>query len=275
MKTTSVVATLLLAFDGVIAVNAVAASDAPIYRYTVQGTFDTTSFSSSVAVGDRGLLTFELDYSKLDTWPAADFGVFPDAVTDVHFSLQPGASGNYPGGSMTAAWQAEVADNSDAFRFILYPGVTPGLNFPNPGSSTFSLFDIILQGDPTLFSFSNSTGDTLGSVIGNQPLNIADFPNQMRFTLWADGNSKYASAVISSMSAVIVPEPTSSFMLLTGLLLMYAPVVPRIPHAAQGRRCNEASYLTTARYQRNGKEWPNESESALFSRGRCAGLLRR
>lgn len=214
MKTKALVAFLSLMLPGALAANVVAAGDAPVYRYIVQGTFDTTSFSSAVALGDQGLLTFKLDYSKPDTWPAADFGVFPDAVTDVHFSLQPGAAGNFPGGTMTAAWQAEVADNADAFRFILYPGVTPGLSFPNPGSSVFSLFDIILQGDSTLFSFSQSTGDNLGSVIGNQALELADFPNQMRFTLWADGNSRYASAVITSIEAFVVPEPATLVMLI-------------------------------------------------------------
>ena len=222
MKTTVVVAILSMTFEAGIVANVVAAVDAPIYQYTVQGTFDTSSFSSAVAVGDQGLLTFKLDYSKADTWPAADFGVFPEAVTDAQFSLQPGASGNYPGGSMTAAWQAEVADNADAFRFILYPGVTPGLNFPNPGGSVFSLFDLILQGDSTLFSFSHDTGDTLGNVIGNQALDLANFPNQMRFTLWADGNSKYASAVITSITAMVVPEPATWLTLAFGIPAMCA-----------------------------------------------------
>jgi hypothetical protein len=222
MKNTVVLAILSLALDAAIAANAVAALDAPIYQYTVRGTFDTSSLGSAVAVGDQGLLTFTLDYSKADTWPAADFGVFPEAITDVQFSLQPGASGNYPGGSMTAAWQAEVADNADAFRFILYPGVTPGLNFPNPGSSVFSLFDLILQGDSTPFAFTQSTGDTLSSVIGDQPLDLARFPNQMRFTLWADGNSRYASAVITSITATLVPEPATWLTLLLGMLAMCA-----------------------------------------------------
>jgi hypothetical protein len=221
MKTT-IVAAISLALAARIAADVIAAVDAPIYRYTIQGTFDTSSFQSAVAVGDQGLLTFQLDYSKADTWPAADFGVFPEAVTDVQFSLQPGAAGNYPGGSMTAGWQAEVADNADAFRFILYPGVTPGLHFPNPGGSVFSLFDLILQGDATLFSFSHETGDTLGNVIGNQALDLANFTNQMRFTLWADGNSKYASAVITSITATLVPEPATWLTLLLGILAMCA-----------------------------------------------------
>lgn len=222
MKTTTIAVILSLAVACAAATNALAVGTPPIYQYTVQGTFDETSFASAVALGDRGLLTFTLDYSKTDTWPAADFGVFPDAVTDVYFSLEPGAAGNYPGGSMTAAWQAEVADNADAFRFILYPGVTPGLNFPNPDGRVFSLFDIILQGDPTLFAFSRSTGDTLASVIGSQPLDLANFPNQMRFTLWADGNSKYASAVITSIAATAIPEPAALPICLAALLASLA-----------------------------------------------------
>jgi hypothetical protein len=173
------------------------ACDAAIVYYEATGTFVSSDFSSVVALGDRFTIRLALDDSVADIDPRTSTAWFYDAMKSFQFSLSPGASGSYSGGSADspALVEAVTAANVDWIYSLVHGDF--GSIAGEDVHLTFYLLD---------YSHSSSISDlgqgqTLASVLGGT-IDLDEFrDSELRMT----AGKSLARATISELR--VVPEP--------------------------------------------------------------------
>ena len=184
------------------------------FRYTFTGAFYTSAFSTAVKVNDTFSLSFDLNYATADNLAGLANGSFPGAVSNLTFSLT-GGTGTYAGGTMSGGQFLQVTDTAvlnsgDLFSFYARPtlGIS-GLSFPAVDGHAFYEIGFDLQSaSPNFVTFSQTTGQTLGSLLGGNQLLFSDFgAGQTTVSLLAEGGTMLARANITAISASAIPEP--------------------------------------------------------------------
>ncbi|MBK9989361.1 MAG: VPDSG-CTERM sorting domain-containing protein [Verrucomicrobia bacterium] len=208
---------------------------ASVIQYTAAGVFNYSQVPTSITIGDKFTLTFDVDTSEVNAGSGQN-GAFMNAVQNLSFSLDSGSTGTYAGGTMTSSQFLQLTDNWYGFDTINFYAssafLQTGLDFASAGSNPFVEFDINLySSNPNTFSLSGGSGQTLDSVL--PALNLASYDNNASVGLvfgdWNNPLWAYANITsITNQSASSVPDCGVTIAMLGGALLSLAAVRRRI-----------------------------------------------
>jgi hypothetical protein len=204
---------------------------ATVDHYTFKGTFWDSAVPSAIAAGDKFTLTFDLDTSPTDQNPDIQYAFFPNAVSNLVFSLDLGSTGNYAGGTMTASQFLQLTDNWFGYDFVNFTAsalwLPTGLNFAPAGSSPFVEFTFNLYSSNTdTFNFTSGFGQTLDSVLPT--LNLPSYDNSAGVSLvFGDWDEpQWAFSNITSITKGSVPDAPSYFVTIFAAIFIGVLVFP-------------------------------------------------
>jgi len=210
-------------------------ASASVIHYAFTGEFTSTEVPASIAQGDHFKLTFDLNTSSVDTNPELRFGFFPDALSHLVFSLDPGSIGNYAGGTITTTTSVNLVDVDGFgwFASLSSPLWMPtGINFAPAGSDPFReiSFDLYsLSGDT--IGLTSPVGQTLDSAL--PVLNLSSFHGGgVNLMFGPVDDDLQTSARITSIVAAPTPDSpsyltTSSAAAFVILMLAYVKRIRR------------------------------------------------
>ena len=203
---------------------------ASVINYTVTGAFTSSPSPSSIAVGDPFSIQFSLDNSA-QTFAGGGVGFAADAIDNLTFSLQAGATGSYSGGSLTTPQSIVMYDNVaiGSGQDWIYMFMTSGLNFPAIDGHVVNELRMGFQSNSSsVFDLStvSGSGQSLDSVVGSDPLNLATYDYAAYIYIAMDNNTNFAFANITSIesSSASVPEvfSTACYLFPLGLIGLFA-----------------------------------------------------
>lgn len=219
---------------------------AQIVRYTATGTFTSTDFAGIVDVGDRFALSFTVNQSATDSYddtayPRSDgawIGYYGDALLNMNFSLLPGATGSYAGGSFTIPRGFQAFDGvtnvggNDAAYFSADPRFG-AVSFGNIGSHAFAALDVSLfSAAPTFIAFSSARDQTFSAVLDNNRMTAQQIFMGIPGAITLAGDDYAVRAIgqfdtFSSEALSAVPEPSTYAAWVGGLALLGTFIVRR------------------------------------------------
>ncbi len=196
-------------------------ASASVDHYTVKGVFWSSAVPTAIAVGDHYTATFDLNLAVTDVDPALATGDFPNAVSNLTFSLDPGSLGNYAGGTMSAPLPLLLTDNNSGYDtvnfYMVTSAPTPGVDFAPADGSPFAGLNCLLTTNITdSVQLTSPLGQTLGSAL--LPLDQGSFPGGENFHLeFGDWLYHPLWAFSSITSVTVAPAPESSSWMTTAV----------------------------------------------------------